>query len=77
MSPASAIFATSGLFSGPPNNGSAFRVVDNGQGASAVPDQMSLEFVGTLPAFPADYCATTPASPALNDLEAGNIRVNE
>lgn len=69
-------FATSGLFSTPPNNGSAFRVVDNGQGANAPADQMSLEFVGTSPAFAANYCATTPAIPALNDLEAGNIQVN-
>lgn len=69
-------YATTGLFSDPPNNETGFRVVDNGQGANADPDQMSLEFVGAGEGFAADYCETTPESPSpLFDLEAGNIQV--
>ncbi len=66
---------TTGLFSTPPNNENAWRVVDNGQGASAPPDQMSLEFVGAPPGFAASYCALTQAAPPLINLQAGNIQV--
>jgi hypothetical protein len=69
-------YATSGLFTEPPNNGAIWRVVDNGQGATALADQISLQFVAPPPADVANYCATTPTSPALNDIEAGNIQVN-
>ena len=68
-------FATSGLFSTPPNNEVAWRVVDNGQGANAPADQISLEFVGAVPGFAAGYCAATPAAPALNAVQQGNIQV--
>ncbi len=69
-------FATSGLFSTPPNNESAFRVVDNGQGANApAADQMSLEWVNAPPGFAAGYCADMPTDLALNDIQAGNIQV--
>ena len=54
--------ATSGSFNSPPNNETAWRVVDNGQGANAPADQISLEFVGAPPGFAANYCATTPAA---------------
>ncbi len=67
---------TSGLFSEPPNNENAWRVVDNGQGAAAPADQMSLEFVGGAPGFAANYCALTPATPPLLDLTAGNITIH-
>lgn len=66
---------TSGLLSTPPNNENGWRVVDNGQGANSPPDQMSLEFVGAAPGFAADYCATTPAAPPLNAIQAGNIHI--
>jgi hypothetical protein len=66
---------TIGLLSTPPNNENAWRVVDNGQGANSPPDQMSLEFVGAPPGFAANYCATTPAAPSLNAIQAGNIQV--
>ena len=53
----------------------AWRVVDNGQGANAVPDQISLKVDGAGPGFAANYCGTTPATPALNNVEVGNIQV--
>ena len=51
-----------------------FRVVDNGEGANALPDQMSLQWYNQGPGFAANYCATTPTSP---DFIAGvgNIQV--
>ena len=67
-------FATSGLFSTPPNNEVATRVVDNGEGSGST-DQISLQFVGAGPGFAAGYCGTTPTSPALNNVAAGNIQV--
>ncbi len=69
-------FAKSGLFSTPDSSRDvAWRVADNGQGSSAPPDQMSLQVVGAFSGFAADYCATTPGSPALLNIEAGNIQV--
>ncbi len=68
-------FATSGLFSTPGENEGGWRVVDNGEGKNALPDQMSLEFVGAATGFAEDYCANTPAAPALFTLEAGNIQI--
>jgi hypothetical protein len=56
-------YATSGLFTEPPNNGAIWRVVDNGQGATALADQISLQFVAPPPADVANYCATTPERP--------------
>jgi len=51
-----------------------FRVVDNGEGANATPDQMSFQFVDQAAGFAADYCATTPAGPAFL-AGVGNIQV--
>ncbi len=69
--------ATSGVASDPPNNETAFRVVDNGQGKNAPADQMSLQFVSGGPGFAAGYCDATPESPALRDIESGNIQVKQ
>jgi len=66
--------ATSGLNSAPPNR-VAWRVVDNGHGASAAPDEISGQYWMAGRGFPAWYCAETPPDPALNDIEAGNIRI--
>ncbi len=49
-------------------------VVDNGEGANAAPDQLSLQNVGLSPATVAFFCATTPPR-ALIPIEAGNIQV--
>ena len=68
-------FATSGVFSNPPNNEVAWRVVDNGQGHNALADQISLQFVGLAPGSAAGYCGAAPAIPALNNVESGNIQV--
>ncbi len=46
-------YATSGNFSTPPNNEVAWRVTDNGQGANAPPDEISLQCVGAEPGFAA------------------------
>ena len=70
-------YATQGLFSDPPNNEVAWRVVDNGQGNNNPPDQISLQFVNAGPGFADNYCATTPESPTpLHDVEAGNIQIH-
>lgn len=55
--------------------GVAWRAVDNGQGSKSPPDRISQKFFGQSPAFVADYCATTPDSPLLNDIDAGNIQI--
>jgi hypothetical protein len=64
--------ATDGMNSTPPT-AVAWRVVDNGQ---AAPDQMSAQYVGAGPSYPAAYCANLPAAPDLYDIEAGNIVIN-
>jgi len=67
-------YATSGVNSIPPNR-VAWRVVDNGQGSSASPDQISAQYWlggGSLPAW---YCATMPEAPDLHEIEAGNILI--
>ena len=70
-------YATQGAFSEAPNNEVAWRVVDNGQGNNSDPDQISLQFVGAGPGFAANYCSTTPLSPApLHEVEAGNIQIH-
>ena len=67
--------ATSGLFSAAPNNGVAWRVADNSEGANSPPDQITAQFVGLAPGVAAASCAATPATLALNNVEAGNIQV--
>jgi hypothetical protein len=52
-----------------------WRIVDNGSGATAPADQISLAFVGREPGFAADYCATAPLEPGLFDVEAGNLQI--
>jgi hypothetical protein len=52
-----------------------FRVVDNGEGANATPDQASLQFVDLGPGGATDYCANAFANPPLLDVEAGNIQI--
>ena len=69
-------FATSGLFSEPPDNEVAWRVADNGQVANSLPDQISLQFVGVAPGIVDLYCDGVFGDiPDLNDVEAGNIQV--
>ena len=68
-------YATSGLWSTPPDNETGWRVVDNGQGKNAPPDQMSLEYVGASEGFADYYCSETPDDPDLYDIESGNIQV--
>ena len=53
----------------------AWRVLDNGQGNNADPDSISLQFVGAASGFAANYCTTTLSTPALNNVQAGNIQV--
>jgi hypothetical protein len=66
-------FTTSGLYSEPPT-GVAWRVLDTGLGNRAGPDRISVQYTAGL-GYPAWYCARTPADPALNDVEAGSIRI--
>ena len=70
-------YATTGLWSDPPNNEVRWRVKDNGQGKKADPDQISLQGVGWDPGSAVDYCANTPRGVLLNDIEAGNIQVKQ
>ncbi len=71
-------FATSGVASAPPNNEVAWRVVDNGEGKNALPDdQISLQFFTGPAGFASSYCDATPAAPDLNDIEAGNIKIHQ
>ena len=58
----------------PPNNGVIWRVIDNGQGRRAPPDQMSGQGVGRSPEAVASYCTDTPGGNVF-DLTAGNIQV--
>lgn len=51
-----------------------FRVVDNGQGDSAV-DEASVVFVNAGAGFAAEYCAGQPEAPPLNPIIAGNAWV--
>ena len=69
-------FATSGLFSTPPNNEVAWRVADNSEGANSPADQISLQFVNVAPGTAGPYCAGAFGNiPALNTVVAGNIQV--
>lgn len=52
-----------------------FRVIDNGEGENAPPDQMSKQFVGAGAGFAKAYCASTLAAPDLNDVGAGAIQI--
>ena len=68
--------ATGGIYAEPPNNGIAFRVQDNGEGANAAGrDRMSLEYVQLLPSQPLSYCQFHPDRPGFFDLEAGNVQI--
>ena len=51
----------------------SWRVIDNGQGANAPPDQITRTLRVGAPA--SDFCASTPDIGVLRDLEAGNIQV--
>jgi len=53
----------------------AWRVVDNGEGKNAPPDQISLQSVQLPPGAAASYCARKPNGPPLFDVVAGNIQV--
>ncbi len=68
-------FFTSGPSSDPQNKETAWRVVDNGEGANNPPDQASgLLFGPNVRA--AERCATTPNGPPLVTLPPrGNIQV--
>lgn len=61
---------------GNPNNvgtGHGFRVVDNGQGKGAVPDELTVTWSGNTP--PEMYCQNKPTDRALHPIEAGNITI--
>ena len=66
--------ANSGLFAGFEGG---FRVVDNGQGRKAPPDGMSLQYVNLGVGGAQAYCDLQLPDPALNDIGAGNIRIND
>ncbi len=68
-------YATSGLWSEPPNNHVRWHVRDNGEGPGSTPDQISLQNVGVSSAGTANYCANAPTNPDLFELEAGNIQI--
>jgi hypothetical protein len=51
-----------------------FKVIDNGEGANAAPDQMSLYFQGTDPAV---YTCSNDYTVAIYDIEGGNVQVKE
>jgi hypothetical protein len=68
-------YATTGLFTTPPDNEVVWRVVDNGEGRNSPPDQISLQFVSSPAGFGDEYCVTTPTVPSLNIVEAGNIQI--
>ena len=67
--------------------GSAWRVIDNGEGNNNPPDQISLQWVNILPSDAVIYCqskATAPTfnpnlagGPAYNEIEAGNIQIHK
>ena len=72
--------ATGGFVSDPPNNEVSWRVVDNGQGRNAPPDQISLQllwFNTQPPGIAAWYCGATPSFPTYNDVVNGNIQVRD
>ena len=52
-----------------------WRVVDNGHGADAAPDQISRSFI-RVPGGASIHCLNTP-NLALNDVDAGDIQVRE
>ena len=52
-----------------------FQTVDNGQGVSDPPDQLSLMFIDGAPGFAQAYCDARADAPPLNNIEAGNIQV--
>jgi len=61
-----------------PNNGVGWRVVDNGQGKNALqPDKISDQFFSASQVFVSNYCATTPNSPPLHPVKAGNIKIHQ
>ncbi len=68
-------YATSGLWSEPPNNHVAWHVRDSGEGPGSTPDQISLQNVGVSSAYTANYCANAPTNLDLFDLEAGDIQI--
>lgn len=59
----------------PPGTFSLWRVVDNGEGTGAPPDQISLRGVG-LPNPTIPYCTNHPNSPALFPIAAVNIQIH-
>ncbi|MCW5519518.1 hypothetical protein J1N09_06690 [Aureitalea sp. L0-47] len=60
----------------PANEGSLcwFKVTDNGEGANAAPDQMTLFYTGVNPAV---YTCTNNFNEPVYDIEGGNIQVKE
>jgi hypothetical protein len=73
-------YATSGARSTPPNNGVAWRVVDNGQGENDPADEISFQWVGAWPGFAEEWCANTPGPNdpfglSTRPIQAGNISV--
>jgi len=59
----------------PPGLENGFQTVDNGEGANDPPDQLSLMFVDGPPGFAQAYCDARADAPPLNDIEGGNIQV--
>src|SRR3990172_6971448 len=58
-----------------PGTDASWRVVDNGEGQNAQPDQISLQLVNRPPGGGAAFRPPTPPGPALFPVESGNIQV--
>jgi hypothetical protein len=54
-----------------------FRMVDNGEGANAAPDQMTLQAVNRGPGFADFYCAATPPNQLLRTVGAGQVQIGD
>jgi hypothetical protein len=59
----------------PPGGENGFQTVDNGEGANAPPDQLSLMFINGPAGFAQAYCDAQADAPPLSDIEGGNIQV--
>jgi hypothetical protein len=60
----------------PPGLENGFQTVDNGEGTSDPPDQLSLMFINAPAGFAQAYCDAQADAPPLNDIEGGNIQVH-
>ena len=59
----------------PPGQENGFQAVDNGEGASDPPDELSLMFIDGDPGFAQAYCDAMFDAPPLTPIEEGNIQI--